>query len=67
MCRIEVSKTFKGKFRVLVNGIQEGVEVQKSAFANSIALKLKDRYPQATVIPYVEYDAIKPQKNLVNS
>lgn len=51
MSRIEVVKGSKtGKFRVLVNCIQDGCELSSAIAANTHAAFLKTRYPAYTVI-----------------
>lgn len=48
--KIHVAKGEKGKFKVLINGIQHGIELTSHELANNHALFLKvNHYPAATV------------------
>ena len=51
---IEVKKNLKDKFRVLVNGIQEGCELSSAALANIKAQGLTKNYPAAIVKYFYE-------------
>ena len=58
MSKIVVTKGSKeGKFKVLVNWIQNGVELSSPEIANVHAKKLKEKYyPAATVTLWVNKD-----------
>ena len=49
MSRIDVIPADKGKFKVMVNFIQNGVEYGSASQANQEASKQLTHYPQATV------------------
>jgi len=55
MSRIQVTKgetigKKEGKFRVLVNWVQHGVELSSPEQADKHALSLRDTYPNSTLI-----------------
>lgn len=55
MSKIHVVKSEKGKFKVLVNWIQNGVELSSPEIANAHAKKLKEKhYPAATVTLWID-------------
>lgn len=56
---ITVTKGEKGKFKILVNFIQEGVELSSAELANHNAVKLQKRYPAAIIILFNEYIKVK--------
>lgn len=55
---IVVKKSVKGRFRVLVNGVQEGCEVAMASLANIKAKELTKNYPSAKVFLFDEIPVV---------
>lgn len=50
MSLIQVARNSKGKFRVLVNYVQDGCELSSAIAANDKARKLKETYPTYLIV-----------------